>query len=138
MACFRVACGAFPAIRASAISRAVIGRLPAATRHRAPEQRPALEPRIALVASFRADASNVKAGLEHLQDGLDLHHGCLDLDASVPVFRKLPRQFGVKQGKREDCLFRCDFGSRHTCHPLSGDAPPRSDKIPASLRTIWR
>jgi hypothetical protein len=113
MACFRVACGAFPAIRASAISRAVIGRLPAATRHRAPEQRPALEPRIALVASFRADASNVKAWLEHLQDGFNLHHGRLDLDASVPAFRELPRQFGVKLGQGEHCLLGCYFGSGH-------------------------
>jgi hypothetical protein len=60
-----------------------------------PKQRPALEPWIALVASFRADGPNVKAGLEHLQHGFNLYHGRLDLDASVPVFREFPRQFGV-------------------------------------------
>jgi hypothetical protein len=27
------------------------------------------------VAALRADAPNVKAGLEHLQDGFNLHHG---------------------------------------------------------------
>jgi hypothetical protein len=53
----------------------------------------------------------LKAGLEHLQDGVDLHHGLFDFDASVPVFRDFAGEFGVKLGKREDCLFGSDFGS---------------------------
>ena len=80
---------------------------------RAPIERPALEPRIALVAALRGDAaSNVKAGLE-LQHSLDLHHGRFDLDASVPVLRELARQFGMKLGQRENGLFRFDFGVGH-------------------------
>jgi hypothetical protein len=42
-----------------------------------------------------------------------MHHGRLDLDASIPVFRELARQFGVKLGKRENGLFGRDFGSGH-------------------------
>jgi hypothetical protein len=49
-----------------------------------------------------------------LQHGFNLHYGRLDLDASVPAFRELPRQFGVKLGQREDGLIRCDFCSGHT------------------------
>jgi hypothetical protein len=66
--------------------------------------------RIALVAALRGDA-DVKPRLEHLQDGLNLHHGRSDFDASVPVFQEFPRQFGVKLGKRENGLFRFDFGA---------------------------
>jgi hypothetical protein len=48
-----------------------------------------------------------------LQDRFSLHHRRLYLDASVPVFRELARQFGVKLGKREDGLLGCYFGSGH-------------------------
>jgi hypothetical protein len=54
--------------------------------------------------------AKAKAGLEDLQNGFNLHHGRFDLDANIPVFRKLPRRFGVKLGKREDRLLGCYFG----------------------------
>jgi hypothetical protein len=55
-----------------------------------------------------------------LQDDFNLHHGRFDLDASVPAFRELPRQFGVKLGKREDGSLGCDFGSRREAK-IGGD-----------------
>jgi hypothetical protein len=73
--------------------------------HRAPEQRPALEPWIALVAAFRGDRRNAQARLQHLHHGFNLHHGRSDFDGRALVVQQLPRQFGVKLGQREDSLF---------------------------------
>jgi hypothetical protein len=112
--CLRVACGALPDIRASAISSAVIG-VPARriTSTALRNSVPRLNQGLLLLRRFAVMAATLKPRLEHLQDGLDLHHGRFDLDASIPVFRKLARQFGVKLGKREDGLLRFDFGSGH-------------------------
>jgi hypothetical protein len=49
--------------------------------HGAPEQRPALEPWIGLVAALGRDAGDAEARLKHLQHGFDLHHGRLEPDA---------------------------------------------------------
>jgi hypothetical protein len=38
-----------------------------------------------------ADASDVKAGLQHLQDGFNLHHGRFDFDTSLLNHGSLPR-----------------------------------------------
>jgi hypothetical protein len=45
--------------------------------HRAPEQRPALEPGVTLVAALAGDRGDAEARLRHLLDGLDRipHHG---------------------------------------------------------------
>jgi hypothetical protein len=46
--------------------------------------------RRAVALPLGADAPNVKAGLEHLQDGVDLHHGHLILTPAFLFSANLP------------------------------------------------
>jgi hypothetical protein len=105
IACLRVASGAFPAISASAISRAVIG-VPARriTSTALRNSVPRLNHGFAFVAALRCDGGNAEARLEHLKHGFNLHHGGADFDGCPLVVHQLPGQFGVKLRQRENGL----------------------------------
>src|ERR1700716_3742586 len=64
------------------------------------------EPRVALIAPLRGDGGNAKARLEHLQDGLDLHHGRPWPNGLTLIGQQLSCQLGVQKPQVDAFIFR--------------------------------
>jgi hypothetical protein len=120
MACFRVACRAFPAIRASVISRH--GRTsPPHHVHRAPKHRPALEPWIADIPTLGRYRPGIEVRVQHLHDRFNLDHLRPQFVAALGVGLDLPGQLGMKLDQGMDGLFDSISARGIALSPSAGD-----------------